>query len=90
MGKEQRAVCSGGFVVEVEAAVLFKLGFGAPSRAEEVDVGRNYETTGLWVGVQPGLTKQMFEEFARRQGYGFQYSRSFGSAHGIHSAAKHG
>ena len=35
MGKEQRAVCSGDLVVEVEAAVRLKLGL-SPSRVEEV------------------------------------------------------
>ena len=35
MGKEQRAVCSGGLVVEVEAAVWLQLGL-SPSRGEEV------------------------------------------------------
>ena len=35
MGKEQRALCSGGLVVEVETAVLLKLG-SSPSRIEEV------------------------------------------------------
>ena len=35
MGTEQRAVCSGGLVVEVEAEVLLKLGL-SPSRVEEV------------------------------------------------------
>ena len=35
MGKEHRAVCSGGLVVEVEAAVWLKSGL-SPSRVEEV------------------------------------------------------
>ena len=35
MGKEQRALCSGGLVVEVEAAVWLKLGLSS-SRVEEV------------------------------------------------------
>ena len=35
MGKEQRAVCSGGLIVEVEAAVWLKLGL-SPSRVKEV------------------------------------------------------
>ena len=42
MGKEQRAVCSVGLVVEVEAAVLSKLGL-SPSRVEEVYVAANLE-----------------------------------------------
>ena len=35
MGKEQRALCNGGLVVEVEAADWLKLGL-SPSRVEEV------------------------------------------------------
>ena len=35
MGREQRAVCSGGLVVEVEAAVWLELGL-SPRRVEEV------------------------------------------------------
>ena len=35
MGKEKRAVCSGGLVVAVEAAVWLKLA-SSPSRVEEV------------------------------------------------------
>ena len=52
MGKEQRAESSGGPVVEVEAAVVFKLGM-SPSVAEEADVGRICKTIGVWIGVQP-------------------------------------
>ena len=47
MGKEQSAVCSGGLVGEVEAAVLLRLGL-SPSRVEEADVGRNCKATGRW------------------------------------------
>ena len=35
MGREQRAVCSGGLIVEVEAAVWLSLSL-SPSRVEEV------------------------------------------------------
>ena len=38
MGKGQRAVCSGGLVVEVVVAVLLKLGL-SPSRVEEAAMG---------------------------------------------------
>ena len=37
MGKEQRAVCSGGLVAEVEAAVLLKLGLSLSTVEEVVD-----------------------------------------------------
>ena len=58
MGKEQRAVCSDGLVVEVEAAVWLKLGL-TPSGAEEADSGRICGTTAVWIGVtsrHPGLS----------------------------------
>ena len=45
MGKEQRAVCSGGLIVEVEAAILLKLSL-SPSRVEKAGVGGIRETTG--------------------------------------------
>ena len=50
MGKEQWAVCSGGLVVEVVAAVLLKLGLG-PSRVEETESRRNCEVTHQTGGV---------------------------------------
>ena len=48
MGKEQRAVCGGGLVIEV--AVLLKLGL-SPSGAEGADSVRIFETTGVGIGV---------------------------------------
>ena len=57
MGKEQRAMCSSGRVVEVEAAVLLKLGLD-PSRVEEAYVGRVCETTAVWIGSTVGVQKR--------------------------------
>ena len=50
MGKEQRAVCSGSLVVEVEAAVLLKLGLSV-SRVEEADFARNGKTPAVGIGA---------------------------------------
>ena len=42
MGTDQRALCSAGLVVDVEAAVLHKLDL-SPSRVEEADSGRKLQ-----------------------------------------------
>ena len=55
MGKEQRAVCSGGLVIEV--AVLLKLGV-SPSGNEEADNRRISGTTGVGIGVIASVLAQ--------------------------------
>ena len=58
MGKGQRAVCSGGLVVEVEAAVLSKLG-SSLSRVEEADSGRIcLRRPGVGIGVTASVLVQ--------------------------------
>ena len=55
MGKEQRAVCGGGLVVE--ARVLSKLGL-SPSGVGEADSGRICETTAVGIGVAASVLAQ--------------------------------